>query len=713
MRKSIILLLLLLIYSQSGQAGSISSAQAQNAAVHFFTAHYKKFNPSFTGSSAIIGTTIAERYKQALFYIFNMSPCGWIAISADDGVLPVIAYSFEGSYTGNDLPPQYVAWMKQYEDALFWRAKNKTEGRPEISAEWTKLLDAGYETAYTAKNPAQVYPMLTSGWGQGLFYNGMCPADVGGPGGHTLVGCVPVAMGQILHYYRWPLTGKGSYSYTDPKYGLQSVDFGATTYQWGNMTDGLTRSNEGVATLLYHLGVSCDLVYGTGASGMYNHKAAYALRTYFKYSPQTAYLFRDSTTLRWDSVIVAHLNRGMPMYYAGWSLPNVNGHAFVCDGYQDTTYFHFNWGWNGTSNGYFHTANPSPPGYNFRLAQELIINGYPDTTAYTYPSGCQGKTVQNFLDGSVTDGSGPLKPYSGQADCSWLISPQTPEDSVSNISIAFNYFNTNPNDFVKIYDGAESSAPLLGSFSGDTVPAAITSTGNKVLITFKAGGGPPGKGFLLSYSSTLPQWCSGNQLFWKDTLDITNGSYGFNYSNNTFCKWTFFKPDSTPLTVYFKRFDTEPIYDVLTIYDLGSETVIGTVSGRYDSTSLPVPVTAPSGKMQFIFSTNKSVTGKGWEVYYPKKNTGVNEMNEGKLLLVFPNPAVSTVKVEFFSSSASTAEMGISSADGRSVIKRPFNTIAGKNTFELNTNGLNAGLYFVCLKSAGGMQTTKLIITKH
>lgn len=95
---------------------------------------------------------------------------------------------------------------------------------------------------------------------------------------------------------------------------------------------------------------------------MYNHKAAYAFRTYFKYAPETQYVFRDSTNMNWDSLLVAHLDRKMPLYYAGWSVPNVNGHAFVCDGYQGTGYYHFNFGWGGSYNGYYYTQNLTPGG---------------------------------------------------------------------------------------------------------------------------------------------------------------------------------------------------------------------------------------------------------------------------------------------------------------------------------------------------------------
>ena len=715
MKKVMFLLVFLMIQTLSLTAGRVQIETARIAATSFFTAHYARLNPDFTGIASVTETRTISRAGQPLYFIFNMSPCGWIAISGDDAAWPVLAYSFEGRYTGEDLPPQFVAWMKQYEDALFYFSGNPTDSPALTAKAWQDILDKGYVESYSSKSLSSIAPMLTSNWGQGLYFNSSCPADSKGPGGHTLVGCVPVAMGQIMNYYRWPVTGTGSYSYTNPPYGVLTANFGATTYLWDNMPNTLNRPNEGIPALLAHLGISCDLVYGPSSSGMYNHKAAYSLRTYFKYSPQTQYLFRDSTNLRWDSVIVAHLNRAMPLYYAGWSVPNINGHAFVCDGYQDTTYFHFNFGWNGSSNGYFYSGNPSPPTYNFQLAQELIINCFPDTVNYTYPTYCEGNKTINYFDALITDGSGPAKPYSTTADCSWLISPQTSEDSVSSIDITFSRLSTNPSDLVMIYDGPTTASPLLGSFSGTAVPPVFTSTGNKVLVKFKANGGTPGNGFKTGFSARLPVWCNGTTttLIQGDTAEFNNGSYGFNYSNNTNCKWKLLRNDTLPLTIYFKYFDTEPGVDNLTIYDLGAGIPIDTISGHYDSTNLPAPVTSHSGKMFLSFTTNSSITGKGWEIYYPKKNTGITETADDNSLVIYPNPASVMVSLRFTALKASQGDLLLSSTDGRPLLHKNVTIADGLNTIRLNVSGFNAGLYFISLKTNNSVFTGKLIICKQ
>jgi hypothetical protein len=701
--------LMFLFFLSSAVAGypsAVNPAIARKAAENFYSAHYARFAGSPGISVAVKAGSAISREEKTLIYTFDMEGGGWIAIAGDDASQPVIAYSFEGAYPVVNQAPQFTAWMKQWEDALFHLANNPTDASPAISSAWKEILNESYTRDYLASTSAQVKPMLYSNWDQGMYYNGWCPVATGGPGGRCWAGCVPTAMGQIMNFYRWPVTGTGSYTYTDPVYGVQTANFGATTYQWDNMPNQLSRVNDGIAQLLYHLGVSCDLVYGPSGSGMYNHKAAYSLRTFFKYSPQTQYLFRDSTTLNWDSVIVKHLNRGMPLYYAGWSVPNINGHAFVCDGYQDTTYFHFNFGWSGSSNGYFHTSNPSPPGYNFQLAQELIINCYPDTAAYTYPTGCQGNKTLTFFDGSLTDGSGPVKPYSAGADCSWLISPQTATDSVSKVIMNFNYISTNPSDFVKIYDGESTSAPLLKSFSGDTIPGPVSSTGNKLLVKFKAGGGTPGKGFSASYSSTLPVWCTGTQVIVADTAEFTNGSNGFDYANNSNCRWRIERTDGKPLTIYFGRFDTEPVFDKLEIYDLGAGSLIKTLSGHFDPLSPPDSVTSPSGRMFIIFSTNSSITGKGWEIHYPRKSSsGANNLPSTETLNVYPNPTTGMIFIRGWNETGKVLDVEVISPEGEILLKQKVSANEG-----INPSNLAAGIYFIRITNGPSVTVKKIII---
>ena len=205
--------------------------------------------------------------------------------------------------------------------------------------------------------------MLNTTWDQGNYYNALCPADDGGPGGHCWAGCVATAVGQLMFYHRWPNQGTGEYSYTHPVYGEQYANFGETTYNWNGMETYLDGPNNHIALLLNHLGVSFDMDYGPDGSGMWNHSAANSMRNYFKYGPQTQYIFRDTTTMNWDSILIANLDARKPLYYAGWEgVGSLNGHAFVCDGYAPDNFYHFNWGWSSSYDGYFLLSALTPAG---------------------------------------------------------------------------------------------------------------------------------------------------------------------------------------------------------------------------------------------------------------------------------------------------------------------------------------------------------------
>ena len=729
MSKRLFLGLFLAVAGLTSMSKEVPIDVAKHAGIRFYNERINQFRPVGYPEIKVTGTFIQQVNGTAVYYIFNMEPIGYIVVSADDAVTPFLAYSFDGPYSGDNAPAQFTAWMKQYEGQIDDAIRHELKPLPAILELWNKYRDTsrvtrdqlpenskdsvinrGVTRHASRVTPAAVAPLIFSNWNQNAPYNEQCPADPGGPGGHTYAGCVPVCMGQLMYYYRWPDTGTGNYSYLDPIYGTISADFGNTTYEWENMTNSISASNPGIAKLLFHLGVSCDLVYGPDGSGMYNHKAAFALRTFFKYSPETRYIFRDSTNLNWDSILIAHLDRRMPMYYAGWSVPNVNGHAFVCDGYQGTGFFHFNFGWSGQNNGYFYTSNLTPGGNNFQLSQEVIIDAYPDTVKYTYPVYSTGLTHLTNPVGSITDGSGPMNDYQPNPSCSWLIDPQPADDSISSITLTFNEIITNSGDQVTVYDGATVDAPVLGAFSGDTLPPAITGTRNKMLVKFTGNSGLSGPGWFATYKSKSPVWCSGTTNIKADTVLITDGSYGFNYHNNSICRWLLESKSGNPLTIHFNRFDTELGKDFLRIYEIPSGDTLAIISGNYEPGNLPDSVTSPNGKMMLIFMTNSSVTRSGWEIYYPQSHVGTidDEFVDG--LEIFPNPADHEINIQYSLNSPARVEFRIKDMTGKPLKLQSSDGQSGKNTQQLDVSALKPGVYLLQVASDQSIQNHKLII---
>lgn len=686
-------------------AQDISTEEATLTAKNFF---FERINQNHTVQYNAIRVEKVIPIKKGnttVYYIANIKPDGWVMVSASKNSIPIPAYSLEANYNDAKQPPQYTAWVKQYADQIEYALAEKPINA-KATAEWERLLTNDITSLTYLKKEKSIEPMLLSNWDQGNYFNQMCPDDPAGPSGHCYTGCVATAMGQLCEYFRWPINGTGSYAYEHEDYGTISANFEETNYKWNEMTNELNSPNLAVAELLFHLGVSVDMEYGPDGSGMYNHKAAYSLRTHFKFDQETEYLYRDSTTLNWDSTVLVHLNKGIPMYYAGWSLPNVYGHAFIVDGYQTEEYFHFNWGWGGTQDGYFYLQELNPGGSNFNLAQELIINAYPDSTNYTYPNYETGSDTLHAINGTLSDGSGPLYNYENSMSCSWLIDPQSVYDSVSYITLEFNQLNTEENtDIISIYDGPTTSDALLGVFSGNNIPQLVQSTGNKVLITFESDTENTSEGWFMSYTSETPQWCSGLTNYFDPIDTINDGSGAFYYQNNSTCMWYIQPEAATSITLTFLDFDTEAESDLVKIYNAATNTLLETWSGN----EIPTQITVETSKMMISFTSNSTETHQGWTAWYTIDDVSVNSLTKNTLpVRIYPNPTKQLVYLEFNQDMLSVANYSIKSLTGKT-LKSGY-IPANENKHSIDINDLKPGVYMINIQYEDQFINNKLII---
>ncbi|MCB2219857.1 MAG: C10 family peptidase [Bacteroidetes bacterium] len=373
-----LLLLSLLVFSTflTVHAEIVNPSVAEKAAKNHYLTYNEAVNTGLINLNLIYTETANE---QPVYYVFNVeNNKGFIIVSAEDNVYPILGYAFEGTYqTQTDFDPEnFNYWMNNYADQIVYTRNHFLKADELINQTWSELLQANP----TVKSIENVDPLLTTTWDQGTYYNQLCPTDPGGPGGHVWAGCVATAMGQVMKYHNYPDQGSGSHSYNCPGYGNQSANFGATTYNWSGMPNQINSSNTNVATLLYHLGISVDMQYSPSGSGAFSSDARDALVEYFNYSDNAQLLPKNAFPIEtFVYKLKNELNLNRPVYYSGSG--SAGGHAFVCDGYQGDDYFHFNWGWSGYANGYFYLNNLNPGGTQFNQGQSAMFYVYPEGTS--------------------------------------------------------------------------------------------------------------------------------------------------------------------------------------------------------------------------------------------------------------------------------------------------------------------------------------------
>lgn len=326
------------------------------------------FDQSRSADLQLVYTFNTDRGEAGL-YVFNVGNTGFVILSADDRFRPVVGYSDEGIFDPDNISPECNFYLNTL---VLGRGEAKNSfADPEVVNEWQSLSDYGRLQSF---NGGRGVPyMVQTKWNQNPApYNSMCPADPLGPGGHDYVGCVATAMSQLMKYWNYPTQGQGSHSYIcypkpgyagHPEYGTLTANFGETTYDWANMLNTYSAGGynqaqgDAVATICYHCGVAVDMMYGNvqdDGSGAYTEDVPGAIQNYFLYSSASAVQNYTGNVTTWKSILKEQFDRGWPVMYSGTDPnPNGGGHAFICDGYDDSDLFHFNWGWGGSDDGYF------------------------------------------------------------------------------------------------------------------------------------------------------------------------------------------------------------------------------------------------------------------------------------------------------------------------------------------------------------------------
>lgn len=326
-------------------------------------------------------------------YLFDNGADGFIVIAADDCATPLLGYSDTGISDPENIPPQLQYWLDFYANEIYLASRADKAGKRDLKKA-------------SVPNHKPIAPMIKTKWNQNEPYNLLCPMD---GDWRSVTGCVATAMAQVMNYYQWPPKGTGTNTYVWRDQTM-TTDFSNVTFDWTNMLDiydseATEQQNMAVATLMSNCGLAVDMDYSANFSGANAYNVAMALYNNFGYDRSMATAVRYFYTAdEWDAMVYNELASGRPVIYCGDS--KTSGHEFICDGYSENGFYHFNWGWGGVSDGYFLLSaldpndqgiggSPDDSGYDFY--QLIVLNTKPaETDSQVTPMLCAFGSMELF-----------------------------------------------------------------------------------------------------------------------------------------------------------------------------------------------------------------------------------------------------------------------------------------------------------------------------
>ena len=658
-----------------------------------------------------------------LMALLHFQNGGFLLMSADDAAIPVLGYSTDDDLALDNIAPATRQWLDDYQRQILQIREKGLTATAEIAAKWQSLA-----TDTKASRSIVVGPLIAAKWNQSQFYNDLCPADENAPfgyGGHVPNGCVALAMAMVIHYYRYPTTGQGSHSYHS-HYGYHSVNFAQQVYNYDVMPFSLLKRNNEIAKLIYHCGIAVDMDYAAEGSGAQTMDLKNAMKNYYKYDSEIAYASRESwngwggsggsnyTDEQWIELLKENLDQRYPIIYSGSS--EEGGHAFLCDGYDDATLFHFNWGWGGVGNGFYSVNNLNSGNGTFNSWHSIVYNIHPPLN--NYPPYCTSTTI-NASAGSLEDGSGHLD-YQNNMNCTYIIAPTNGR----SVTLTLVELNTEENaDFLRIYDGdPNNGGTLLKEYSGTSFNPSESFLANSGIayVTFETNESVTSSGWKLRFSAKRNVQCVSSRTLTDESGTFSDGSEEEEYASDANCQWTIAPNNASWVKITFPDFDISN-EDYVNVYK-GTSTEDLSLMGSYNNLYYPPSslTNASGGVMRVEFISDNYLQKQGFTAEWISNGSDEPESVKDQRVLdfeTFPNPANTFVSI-ILPKDFHNGKVRITDVIGRTVLAQDNVTGSAdgfdgsRNIYTLVTANLTSGIYIITLYNQSEIASKKLII-KH
>jgi hypothetical protein len=262
-------------------------------------------------------------------------------------------------------------------------------------------------------------------------------------------------------------------------------------------------------------------------------------------------------------------------------------------------------------------------------------------------------------------------------------------------------------DHVTIYDGSTENAPLLGSYTGTTLPEEITTTNDTVLVIFTSDGNDDGStGFRLQYEGETPMYCTAPVYLTEPEGTFDDGSGAMNYGYGSTCQFILEPTYATGITLYFDNFDLAD-GDLLRIYQTNPTLEIAELTNEDN----PSPIHIETGSAIMFFATDNMYVSDGFTISYQIDNVGVTDTKFLSDFTVYPNPATDKMTVRVEAEDMAEVILKIHAMDGKIVTEKPLSR-AGNGLFaeEISVDSFEKGVYLISIQSKDGISTKRIVI---
>jgi hypothetical protein len=340
-------------------------------------------------------TTIEDdKTGSALAYVFELDPAGYIIVAGDNNLPPVIAYSYTNLCYDNQHGENILFDIIRMD--VITRLSNSGSIPEEVQIEYENQWHEYITGDFVALAPLQFQQWppegstptggwLMENWNQSAPYNMYCPMDLIA-GSRSVAGCPAVAMAAILnfleeinatrfddsddyyhnyHEYYW--IDDDHLAHDFPSWPELNVYLDTLEYHYNNAVPPTPTDK---AALVLASGFACHQVYTASVSGTFGvNQAATAYQRFGFDESELLYETSDSLFER----LSQNMKDAKPAHLAIVDQGPTYGHNLVIDGYNTDDFYHFNFGWSGSYNGWYQFPLTGMP-YNMNIIEGIILD---------------------------------------------------------------------------------------------------------------------------------------------------------------------------------------------------------------------------------------------------------------------------------------------------------------------------------------------------